>query len=99
MSDGKLKTQDEIIGYDYQGWPLYTLRVISLLRTIGVSEDIIKQIPDNILTFEIHSLQDDGMAYGVDEQYITDCSIDKDKNIVYLWRLERSEETNATSAN
>lgn len=36
-----LVTHDEIVGYDPQGWPLYQLRVISLLRTMGMSDDII----------------------------------------------------------
>ena len=36
-----LVTHDEIVGYDSYGWPLYPLRVISLLRTMGMSDDII----------------------------------------------------------
>ena len=34
-------THDEIVGYDHCGWPLYQLRVISLLRAMGMSDDII----------------------------------------------------------
>lgn len=40
-SQSKLVTSDEIVGYDHQGWPLYPLRVISLLRTMGMSDDVI----------------------------------------------------------
>lgn len=36
-----LVTHDEIVGYDSCGWPLYQLRVISLLRAMGMSDDII----------------------------------------------------------
>lgn len=80
-----LITHDEIVGHDYQGWPLYQLRVISLLRVLGVSEDTIKQIPNNILTTQMSELTDDGTGYGVNEQKITNCSIDKEHGIVYLW--------------
>lgn len=40
-SQSKLVTSDEIVGYDHCGWPLYQLRVISLLRAMGMSDDII----------------------------------------------------------
>ena len=36
-----LITHDKIVGHDPQGWPLYQLRVISLLRAMGMSDDII----------------------------------------------------------
>lgn len=61
---------------------------------MGMSEDIIKQIPKNILTSKITTLEDDGskqsqssMGYGINEECIVNCAIDKDKNIVYLWRI------------
>lgn len=84
-SQSKLVTSDEIVGYDPYGWPLYHLRVISLLRVLGVSEDTIKQIPNNILKTQMSELTDDGMGYGINEQKITNCSIDKEHGIVYLW--------------
>ena len=80
-------THDKIVGYDPCGWPLYQLRVISLLRTIGMSDDIIDQIPEDILTSTIITLEDDGMGYGINEECIVNCAIDKNKNIVYLWRI------------
>ena len=82
-----LVTYDEIVGYDSCGWPLYPLRVISLLRTMGMSEDVIKQIPEDILTSTITTLEDDSMGYGINEECIVNCAIDKNKNIVYLWRI------------
>lgn len=82
-----LVTHDEIVGYDFQGWPLYQLRVISLLRTMGMSDDVIDQIPEDILTSTITTLEDDGSGYGVNKECIVNCAIDKNKNIVYLWRI------------
>ena len=89
-------THDEIVGYDHCGWPLYQLRVISLLRAMGMSDDIIDQIPEDILTSTITTLEDDGMGYGVNEECIVNCAIDKKNNIVYLWRIPniRKEDKN-----
>ena len=94
QSTNHLVTHDKIVGYDFQGWPLYQLRVISLLRAMGMSDDIIDQIPEDILTSTITTLEDDSMGYGVNsrqarvnEECIVNCAIDKNKNIVYLWRI------------
>ena len=120
-----LITHDEIVGYDHCGWPLYPLRVISLLRTMGMSEDVIKQIPEDILTSTITTLEDEkqspdgelhgskqsqsSVGYGVNirqaqmnirqaqinEECIVNCAIDKNKNIVYLWRMPLTNVNNA----
>lgn len=104
-------THDEIVGYDSCGWPLYQLRVISLLRVMGISDDIIDQIPEDILTSTITTLEDEkqssdgelhgnkqsqsSMGYGVNEEHIVNCAIDKNKNIVYLWRMPLTSVNNA----
>ena len=90
-----LETHDKIVGYDFQGWPLYPLRAISLLRAMGMSDDIIDQIPEDILTSTITTLEDDGMGYGINEECIVNCAIDKNKNIVYLWRMPLTNVNNA----
>lgn len=87
QSTKSLLTHDEIVGYDSYGWPLYPLRIISLLRAMGMSDDIIDQIPEDILISTISTLEDDGMGYGINEECIVNCAIDKNKNIVYLWRI------------
>lgn len=61
---------------------------------MGMSEDIIKQIPKNILTSKITTLEDDGVGYGINEECIVNCAIDKDKNIVYLWRIPCTKDEN-----
>mgnify|MGYP001783331458 CR=1 FL=1 len=95
---GNLITYDDTVGYDHQGWPLHWLRVLSLLRAIGMSEDIITQIPKNILTSKITTLEDDSMGYGINEECIVDCAIDKDKNTVYLWRIPNVRVVNSRKA-
>ena len=106
-----LITHDEIVGYDSCGWPLYPLRIISLLRAIGMSDDIIDQIPEDILTSTITTLEDEkqspdgelhgskqsqsSIGYGINEECIVNCAINKNKNIVYLWRMPLTSVNNA----
>lgn len=90
-----LTTHDEIVGHDHQGWPLYKLRVISLLRAMGMSDDIIDQIPEDILTSTITTLEEDGAGYDINQECIVNCAIDKNKNIVYLWRMPLTSVNNA----
>lgn len=71
----RLVTYDGIIGYDYQGWPTYHLRVISFLRALGVPENIIKQIPENILKTHIST--------GTDA--CTNCNMDLEKGEIYVF--------------
>lgn len=99
QSTKSLLTHDEIVGYDSYGWPLYSLRIISLLRAMGMSDDIIDQIPEDILTSTISTLEDDGMGYGVNEECIVNCAIDKNKNIVYLWRTPNVKKESKQSQN
>ena len=94
QSTKSLITHDEIVGYDHRGWPLYILRILSLLRAIGMSEDVINQIPEDILTSTITTLEGDGSeqsqsstGYGVNKECIVNCATDKKNNIVYLWRI------------
>ena len=95
MNSEYFVTHDEIVGHDHQVWPLYPLRIISLLRAMGMSDDIIDQIPEDILTSTITTLEDDGMGYGINEESIVNCAIDKNKNIVYLWRMPLTNVNNA----
>lgn len=97
----KIITHDEIVGHDNYGWPLYPLRIISLLRAMGMSDDIINQIPEDILTSTITTLEDDGSKHRqaqVNEECIVNCAIDKDKNIVYLWRIPNVRVVNSRKA-
>lgn len=71
----RLITHDEIVGYDNQHWPTYHLRVISFLRVLGVSDDIIKQIPENILKTYISTSTNE----------CTNCNIDLEKGEIYVF--------------
>lgn len=97
----KIITHDEIVGHDNYGWPLYQLRVISLLRAMGMSDDIINQIPEDILTSTITTLEDDGSKHRqaqVNEGRIVNCAIDKNNNIIYLLRIPNVRVVNSRKA-
>ena len=76
---------------------------------MGMSDDIIDQIPEDILTSTITTLEDNSVGHGinirqaqtnirqaqVNEECIVNCAIDKNKNIVYLWRMPLTSVNNA----
>lgn len=78
LPQSMLVTSDEIVGYDFQGWPVYQLRVISLLRTLGIDDEIIDKIPEEILKQHIVTGADDGMGYVPKTQKVTDAMMTKE---------------------
>lgn len=48
-------------------------------------EDIINQVPDDILTTHISTLDVDSIGHSTNEQKVINCNIDKEHGIVYLW--------------
>ena len=81
---------------------------------MGMSDDIIDQIPEDILPSTITTLEDEkqspdeelcSMGFRqaqtnirqaqVNEECIVNCAIDKNKNIVYLWRMPLTSVNNA----
>lgn len=78
-SQSKLVTSDEIVGYDHCGWPTYQLRVISLLRTLGIADSIIQKIPKKILEKHLIVGQDDGMGYIATTSKVTNVMNIKDE--------------------
>lgn len=80
------------IGTDFQGWPIKAYTVEEILRQIGAEETdsvfIIKK--DNpILKAYPRLLEDDGMAYGVNPQYVTEVDTETyDQNIIGIEYVE-----------
>lgn len=63
------------IGYDFQGWPIKMMTLEEILKDLGFKENkgswtISKKNP--FLKAYPCLLEDDGMAYGVNPQYITE---------------------------
>ena len=59
---------------DFQGWPIYGLTLREVLKELGFeTKDGLFSISDDseILDAYPRLLEDDGMGYGVDEQFLT----------------------------
>ena len=79
--------KENLIGYDFQGWPIYKKTLRQLLEELGAIEE------NNIIGFRIDNpildiypikLEDDGMGYGINEQYFSCADTDNKKFINFF---------------
>lgn len=75
-----LITRDEVVRYDFQGWPEYQIRVIDLLKVLNIPTD---NISLDILEKHIEVFEDDGMGYAAKIYKAVDCGVDNDK--INIW--------------
>lgn len=82
------KTED-IVCYDFQGWPEYKMNLREILLALGGQQDgnFIK-FPSNTPLMDIYprTLVDDGMGYGVDENVIVSVDIDPQDEYINIFR-------------
>lgn len=82
------KTED-IVCYDFQGWPEYKMNLREILLALGGQQDgnFIK-FPSNTPLMDIYPriLVDDGMGYGVDENVIVSVDIDPQNEYINIFR-------------
>jgi hypothetical protein len=70
------------IGLDFQGWPVHAMTLREILKRLGFEEDskaitLIKSEETNrLLDSYPYLLEDDGMGYGVNGEYVTEASTD-----------------------
>lgn len=94
-----MKKQEDIVAYDFQGWPVYKMTLREILLSLGC------KLNDKTNTLEINNdskvldvypirLQDDGMGYGVGKEYITEVDValwDKDEYTVHIFTEQESQ--------
>ena len=75
-----MQRREDLVSYDFQGWPIFKMTLKEVLLGLGG-----KIIDDKHILFDDEKMNlyprifiDDGMAYGVDECYITEVSCGKD---------------------
>lgn len=82
------KTED-IVCYDFQGWPEYKMNLREILLALGgqQDDDFIK-FPSDAPLMDIYPriLTDDGMGYGVDENVIVSVDIDPQNEYINIFR-------------
>lgn len=84
-----MKNKENIIGFNFQGWPIYKITIREMLKQLGAIERdgwIGFENDSKILNLFPVTLEDDGMAYGVNEQFITLVDVASDKSYVNIWR-------------
>lgn len=87
--------RDKLIGYDFQGWPVYKKTLRELLKELGAVENgnsfIGFNVDDPILDIYPRRLRDDGMAYGIDEEYFIVADIVDSQYINFFTQKPMSE--------
>ena len=71
-------TEEDIIGYDFQGWPIYKMTLSEILLSLGaIEKDGFIGFPKNteILNAYPIRLRDDGMGYGVDKEFFIETNV------------------------
>lgn len=80
--------ENDIISYDFQGWPNYKRNLREILNMMGAVEEngmIGFKTNDAILDIYPLILEEDGMGYGVNERYIIEASADMMKTYVNIF--------------
>lgn len=83
--------KENIINVDSQGWPEFKMSIKDIIEKLGAvynKETNKWEIPnDDWLDYCFPKVvEDDGMGYGVNEQYIVEVDIDKIGNTCNIWR-------------
>jgi hypothetical protein len=73
--------KEKIISYDFQGWPIEKMTLREILDRLGVHDYKIDD--EKALDCCPIVLIDDGMGYGVNENYIVEASIDNGEVIFF----------------
>ena len=82
------KTED-IVCYDFQGWPEYKMNLREILLALGGQQDSDSiKFPSDVPLMGIYPriLIDDGMGYGVDENVIVSVDIDPQNEYINIFR-------------
>lgn len=79
---------EDIISYDFQGWPNYKMNLREILEELGatVENGVIGFKTNNpVLDIYPRVLHDDGMGYGVDPRYITEAFADMEDKYINIF--------------
>lgn len=92
------KTED-IVCYDFQGWPEYKMNLREILLALGGQQDgnFIKFASDApLMDIYPRILVDDGMGYGVDENVIVSVDIDPQNEYINIFRERKPSDEEQT---
>lgn len=72
--------KEKLVGYDFQGWPIFKMTLKEMLLGLGGKEEdnkIIFDVNDPSMKIYPSILEDDGMGYGVNKQCIVEAEVFK----------------------
>lgn len=86
-----MNNREDLVGYDFQGWPIFKMNLKEVLLELGGKEEDGKIVFDaNDPSMKIYPtlLEDDGMGYGVNEQCIVEAEVfksnEEDDDTIYV---------------
>lgn len=89
--------KEKLVGYDFQGWPIFKMTLKEMLLGLGGKEEdnkIIFDVNDPSMKIYPSILEDDGMGHGVNKQCIVEAEVFKsneentDKIYVNIFRAD-----------
>ena len=83
---------EDIVYYDFQGWPEYKMNLREVLMALGgkVDGDTISfDLNDPLMDVYPRILVDDGMGYGVDENVIVSVSFGPLRDYINIFREKK----------
>ena len=87
-----MKRIEDIVYYDFQGWPEYKMNLREVLMALGgkVEGDTISfDLNDPLMDVYPRILVDDGMGYGVDENVMVSVSFGTQRDYINIFREKK----------
>lgn len=83
-----MNRDEDIVSFDFQGWPNYKQNLREVLKGLGAIEKngmIGFRSKDPILDQYPVTMEDDGMAYGVNPKFIVDADVNEEDNSIRMF--------------
>lgn len=83
-----MKKEEDIVSFDFQGWPNYKMNLREILQSLGAVEKdgvIGFNTDDKVLDIYPVTLEDDGMAYGVNEKFVTTAEANREDGYINMF--------------
>ena len=90
-----MNRKEDIVYYDFQGWPEYKMNLREILIALGgktEGDTISFDMNDPLMDVYPRIFVDDGMGYGVDENVIVTVDPDKDERFINIFREKKPTE-------
>lgn len=89
-----MNREEDIISFDFQGWPNYKKNLREVLQSLGAVEEngmIGFKLDDKALDIYPMTMEDDGMAYGVNEKFITESEANREEEYINIFIEPQSD--------